>query len=50
MKRMDKICARCKYEWEARKEKPRACPNCKRQIDYTKKGKIIKEGELPVIE
>lgn len=25
-------CKKCNYEWFARKEKPRQCPNCKRQI------------------
>lgn len=34
---MNKECAVCGYIWEARKEKPRQCPNCKRQIVYPKK-------------
>jgi len=27
-------CKKCLYEWISRKEKPRQCPNCKRQIKY----------------
>lgn len=27
-------CKKCNYEWTPRKEKPRQCPNCKRQIKY----------------
>jgi predicted Zn-ribbon and HTH transcriptional regulator len=27
-------CTYCKYEWEPRKEKPKACPRCKRRFDY----------------
>ncbi|MEK6878102.1 MAG: hypothetical protein AABY22_00760 [Nanoarchaeota archaeon] len=29
-------CENCKYQWFARVEKPRQCPNCKRQINYLK--------------
>ena len=29
-------CKICGYSWVARKEKPRQCPNCKRQIKYPK--------------
>lgn len=39
------ICTHCEYEWESRKEKPKACPRCKRRFDYPKikigSGKII---------
>jgi rubrerythrin len=27
-------CKKCEYQWYPRKEKPRQCPNCKRQIKY----------------
>lgn len=27
-------CKKCRYTWTSRKEKPRQCPNCKRQIKY----------------
>ena len=27
-------CEFCKYDWWARKQFPRQCPNCKRQIKY----------------
>lgn len=27
-------CQHCDYEWEPRKEKPKACPRCKRRLDY----------------
>ncbi|MDD5191598.1 MAG: hypothetical protein PHH54_02255 [Candidatus Nanoarchaeia archaeon] len=27
-------CENCEYEWEARKENPKACPRCKRRFDY----------------
>lgn len=27
-------CEKCNYKWTPRKEKPRQCPNCKRQIKY----------------
>ena len=27
-------CELCGYEWISRTEKPRQCPNCKRQIKY----------------
>ena len=29
-----KNCMKCGYTWLPRKEKPRQCPNCKRQIKY----------------
>lgn len=32
-------CVRCDWEWEARKENPVACPNCK---SYEWKGKSSK--------
>ncbi len=31
----EKRCENCKYKWFSRVEKPRQCPNCKRQIKYT---------------
>lgn len=34
MKTKKQTCEKCKYEWYPRKEKPRQCPNCKRQIKY----------------
>lgn len=27
-------CKKCNYVWFARTEKPRQCPNCKKQIKY----------------
>lgn len=30
------ICEVCNYAWFVRKQKPRQCPNCKRQIKYAK--------------
>ena len=27
-------CKKCDYKWVSRVEKPRQCPNCKRQIKY----------------
>lgn len=27
-------CPQCEYEWEPRKQKPKACPRCKRRLDY----------------
>ena len=33
-----KKCEFCGYDWLAKKEKPRQCPNCKRQIKYKKVG------------
>ncbi len=27
-------CKKCDYKWFARVEKPKQCPNCKRQIKY----------------
>ncbi len=27
-------CEKCKYEWIARVEKPKQCPNCKGRIKY----------------
>jgi len=32
-------CEHCGYEWAVRAERPRQCPNCKRQINY-EDGKI----------
>lgn len=26
-------CNKCKYEWDSRKEKPKACPRCKTRLD-----------------
>jgi len=28
------ICKFCTYEWESRREMPKACPRCKRRFDY----------------
>ena len=30
---MEQKCEKCGYKWESRVEKPRQCPNCKRQIN-----------------
>ena len=40
------ICEHCEYEWETRKEKPKACPRCKRRFDYPllKLNKKLKRG------
>jgi len=27
-------CDHCDYEWQARVQKPKACPRCKRRFDY----------------
>ena len=35
------ICKFCKYEWESRTKKPKACPACKR-YNYDKLDKLIK--------
>ena len=32
----EKKCSKCNYTWFARVDKPRQCPNCKRQIKYLK--------------
>lgn len=32
----EKKCEKCNYTWFAKVEKPRQCPNCKRQIRYEK--------------
>ncbi len=37
MNSMKQECKKCGYKWDSRKEKPRQCPNCKRQIKYDKK-------------
>jgi len=29
-------CPRCRYEWESRKDNPKACPRCKSRLDYGK--------------
>ena len=29
-------CKKCNHEWDARIEKPKACPACKRYIKYEK--------------
>ena len=26
-------CVKCKYQWEPRKEEPKACPRCKTRLD-----------------
>jgi len=31
------ICEYCEYEWNPRKENPKACPRCKRRFDYPNK-------------
>ena len=34
----------CNFEWNARKETPRACPQCHRYFDYTKASpKVVEE-------
>ena len=48
-------CEKCEYQWYPRKEKPRQCPNCKRQIKYPspnqpmdnkdkEKGVVVEQG------
>ena len=40
-------CPHCNYEWEPRKEKPKACPRCKRRLDYPiKTDKLSKAKEI----
>lgn len=34
---MEHKCLYCKYEWDSRKENPKACPKCKRYIIEDKK-------------
>lgn len=35
---MQHTCKRCGYTWESKKEKPKACPNCKSyRFDVPKK-------------
>ena len=29
-------CPKCSYEWESRKESPKACPRCKTRLDTIK--------------
>ena len=43
-------CYKCEYEWEARKEKPKACPRCKVRLDYVFKEKLPhpKEEEVHI--
>lgn len=40
-------CPHCNYDWEPRKEKPKACPRCKRRLDYPIKiDKLSKAEEI----
>ncbi|MFW5953601.1 MAG: nucleotidyltransferase [Candidatus Natronoplasma sp.] len=40
-------CPHCNYNWEPRKEKPKACPRCKRRLDYPiKTDKLSKAEEI----
>ncbi len=42
-------CPHCDYGWEPRKEKPKACPRCKRRLDYPiniKSDKLSKAEEI----
>ncbi len=40
-------CPHCDYEWEPRKDKPKACPRCKRRLDYPiKKDRLSKTGKI----
>lgn len=32
-------CTFCEYEWEPRKPDPKACPRCKRRLDFPRKAK-----------
>ncbi len=38
-------CKRCGYEWAARVEKPKACPECKRR-DWDKLLKTMSKDQL----
>jgi predicted Zn-ribbon and HTH transcriptional regulator len=40
-------CESCGYEWFPRVEKPRQCPNCKRQIKYSPQ--MVSDSKLKVI-
>lgn len=45
---MKQHCKYCGYEWESRKHKPKACPNCKRYFplaDFQKQVKIEEEKQ-----
>lgn len=35
------MCKSCDYEWESRKEEPKACPRCKTRLDYVKKEFVV---------
>ena len=39
------VCIICGYSWKSRVEKPRQCPNCKRQIQYDKNPKGFQKGD-----
>ncbi len=30
-------CFKCNYDWESRKESPKACPRCKTRLDYSRR-------------
>lgn len=34
-------CSFCEYEWEPRKPDPKACPRCKRRLDFPRKAKEV---------
>jgi predicted Zn-ribbon and HTH transcriptional regulator len=31
---MTSTCRHCNYEWESKVETPKACPRCKRRLDF----------------
>lgn len=36
------LCKYCEYEWSSRVREPKACPRCKRRLDYEKaKSRIV---------
>ena len=45
-------CYKCKYEWEKRKDKPKACPRCKTRLDIVFKEKVDnpKEQEIHIVD
>ena len=42
---MTSTCTYCDYEWESKVETPKACPRCKRRLDFGKVMESEDEGE-----
>jgi predicted Zn-ribbon and HTH transcriptional regulator len=42
----NKICLKCGYGWDSRKDNPKSCPDCKSRRWYEPKRESTPEGDI----